>query len=154
MALSANRAVETRLIGNTGYKQQMQVGSGETIYTGAFVAVGNDGYVKALELGDAFFGGIALDDADNSSGIDGALSVDVLIAAVVEHAVEGTVEAPGPNAYAPAVISDIGEIVYCDEDNHLDIKSVSSAVSAGWLQGFSADGTALVRFAWIGQPIA
>lgn len=146
MALSANTTIDVKLRGTDGITLTFGVIGSDIIYKGALVAIDGDGYAKPLELGDTFFGGIALENIDNSSGSSGDVTIDILVGATIVHAVT-------KGADLPVTISDIGSPVYGDSDNGLDINQWSSDVPVGWLINVPVAGTGIVRCAWIGQPI-
>ena len=83
------------------------VKDGAHIYKGAFVGKNaSDDYARALVDGDAFMG-IAYEEADNTSGADGAISCRVYNVGDFELALSS------------AVVDDIGSPVYASDDNVL-----------------------------------
>jgi len=68
-ALTADRAFQAK----DGYFQDFPVEASEVIYKGAIVGDNGAGYAQALASGDPFLG-IAIEQADNSSGSAGDIN--------------------------------------------------------------------------------
>ena len=103
------------------------------IYGGSFVALDAQGYAVPLTTGLAF-AGIAEEDADNSSGADGDISLRVVGEVIVELDVTGVT---GP--------ADVGKTVYADADDSLDLVDAGSDVAIGKIVQHIGGTTCLVK---------
>lgn len=140
-ALTANRVVTTKKLDQSGYIAQFGLEAGANVYEGSFVAIAADGRAKAAQPGDTFFGGIALDHVDNSSGSDDALTIDVLVGAYIVKPVIGVTK------------TEIGDPVYANTDNELELIQASASPGVGYIVNVPVNGTAIIKTAWIGQPV-
>lgn len=88
------------------------------IYKGALVVDLGTGYASAGSNAEAYvFLGVAAEKGDNSSGIDGAVSVRVNKT--------GVYQIPKPTA----VQTDIGQAMYIRDDNTVDTSSTNSILA-------------------------
>jgi hypothetical protein len=100
-----------------GYVLTMDVGAGDDIYKGAFVAEapGGDGIGPALGTSVLPCIGIALQQGLNAGGSAGDLIVDVLAGIfAIEHDVAST------------TIANLMQAVFCDNDNDLYLTATTS----------------------------
>lgn len=148
-ALSADRLVPSVIQGHasTGYVVNYGVEAAEIVYKGALVEVSADGYAQAANVGTGgagiFFLGIALEQSDNSASgaANGDTNVDVLVGAVIEHAVAG------------ATVASIGDEVYASDDQTLTTTATSN-VAVGWVVGHVSGTTCIVQTLTPAQDIA
>lgn len=104
MALTANREVDRYVDQEL---RALPVKGGTHVYKGALVGLAG-GYARGLVAGDAF-AGIAYEEADNSGGGDGAVSVRVYTCGDFEHAL------------ASAARANNGAAVYASDDETLTL---------------------------------
>lgn len=145
-ALSAGRKVNTRKIDpmQGGIEITYDVAASTTIYEGAFVRIDAGGDIVPCDgstLGITL--GIALETVDNSNGADADLACKVLVGAAIVSTVASEVKA------------DIGDEVYCTDDQTLSLTSTTNEF-AGWIAGMSGEGTSsfVVKMPWPGQTDA
>ena len=111
MALSANRDIDHYVDQEL---RSFKVAANQHIYKGGFVGLSSGGYAQALTAGDLFVG-IAYEEADNSSGSAGDISVRVYTLGDFEHALSG------------AAISNVGDVVYASADDTLTFTSTDNS---------------------------
>ena len=128
MALSANREVDHYVDQEL---RSFQVAASEHIYKGALVGLSAGGYAQALTAGDPFVG-IAYEEADNSSGANGDVSVRVYTLGDFGHALSG------------ASISNTGDAVYASADDTLTFTSTSNSY-VGYVVDVPASGEIILR---------
>jgi hypothetical protein len=128
MALSANRDVDHYVDQEL---RSFKVAASEHIYKGAFVGLSSGGYAQALTAGDLFIG-IAYEEADNSSGSAGDMSVRVYTLGDFGHALSG------------AAISNVGDAVYASADDTLTFTSTSNSY-VGYAVDVPASGQIILR---------
>jgi hypothetical protein len=102
MALTANREVDRYVDQEL---RRFGVDAGVHVYKGGFVGL-NGGFARPLVAGDRCVG-IAYDEANNSSGAAGGVSVRVYTQGDFEHALTG------------AAAANIGDAVYASADDEL-----------------------------------
>ncbi len=128
MSLSANREVgryvdqELREYGVTG---------GGHIYKGGLVGLASDGYARAFSAGDLFLG-LSYEEADNTSGADGAKRVRVFTIGDFELSIGGL------------AITDIGAPVYASDDGTVTLDP-GNASYVGYVVDFVSSGKGIVR---------
>ncbi|MGD2110389.1 MAG: DUF2190 family protein [Phycisphaerae bacterium] len=128
MALSANRDVDHYVDQEL---RSFKVAASEHIYKGAFVGLSSGGYAQALTAGDLFMG-IAYEEADNSSGSDGDVSVRVYSLGDFGHALSG------------AAIANVGDAVYASADDTLTFTSTSNSY-VGYAVDVPSSGALILR---------
>jgi hypothetical protein len=111
MALSANREVDRYVDQEL---RTVPVKASTHIYKGALVGL-TGGYARGLVAGDAF-AGIAYEEADNSGGSDGTISVRVFTLGDFEHAL------------ASASRANNGAAVYASDDATLTLTSTNNSL--------------------------
>lgn len=109
-ALTANREVDRYVDQEL---RALPVKASTHIYKGAFVGLAS-GFARGLNAGDSF-AGVAYEEADNSSGADGAISVRVYTEGDFEHTL------------ASAARSNNGAAVYASDDNTLTLTSTNNS---------------------------
>ncbi len=111
MALTANRAVDH-------YTDQelrsLKIAASAQVFKGGFIGITSGGYARPLVAGDEFVG-IAYEEADNSAGADGDVSVRVYTLGDFGHALSG------------AAITNLGDAVYASADDTLAFTSTSNS---------------------------
>ncbi len=118
MALSANQDVDHYVDQEL---RSVLFKGGVHIYKGAFVVIEeSSGYAKPFVSGAGagtanFFVGIAYEEADNSGGSDGDVSVRVYTQGDFGHAIAG------------GAITDVGKKVYASADDTLALTDASAA---------------------------
>jgi hypothetical protein len=137
MALSASREVDRYVDQEL---RSVQVKGGSKIYKGAFVVIEEaTGYAKpfvaAASAGtNNFFVGIAYEDADNTAGSSGDVSVRVFTQGDFGHSV------------ASGSITDIGKKVYASADDALALTSASGQnVFIGRIQDWVSGSEFIIR---------
>lgn len=106
---------------------------GARIYEGAAVGIIDaSGYARPLVGGD-LFGGFAYDQADNASGVSGALRVQVYEETEVQLSIAG------------AVITDLGQPVYATDDDTFTFSPVGASF-IGFATRYVSDGVMIVSF--------
>ena len=132
--LAANREVDRYVDQEL---RQYQVKASAHIYKGAFVGLdAATGYVRPLEAGDVFMG-IAYEEADNSSGADGAKKLRVFTLGDFELTLTG------------AALTDIGASVYASADDTLTLTATSNSL-VGKMVDLTAANTIILRMEAIG----
>jgi len=111
MALSANQEVDHYIDQEL---RTFKVAASAHVYKGALVSVKTDGYAHGLVAGELFVG-IAYEEADNSSGADGAKSVRVYTLGDFDHALSG------------AAIANVGDAVYASADGTLTFTATNNS---------------------------
>ena len=111
MALTANREVDRYVDQEL---RAVPVKASARIYKGALVGL-TGGYARPLAAGDAF-AGVAYEEADNSSGADGAQAVRVFTRGDFEHALTG------------AGVANNGAAVYASADDTLTLTSSGNSL--------------------------
>ncbi|GMV96715.1 MAG: hypothetical protein AMXMBFR83_10760 [Phycisphaerae bacterium] len=104
MPLTANRDLDRYVDQEL---RQLPVRNNVRIYKGAFVGLAA-GFARPLVAGD-LFAGVAYEEADNTGGADGAISVRVFTSGDFEHAL------------ASAARSNNGTVVYASDDSTLTL---------------------------------
>ncbi len=137
MALTANRDVDHYVDQEL---RSVLVKSGVHIYKGAFVVVEEaSGYAQPFVTGAGagtanFFVGIAYEEADNTSGNDGDISVRVFTQGDFGHPV------------AAGTITSVGKKVYASSDNTLALTASSGAfVFIGRVQDWISGSEFVIR---------
>jgi hypothetical protein len=137
MALSANRDVDHYVDQEL---RSVLVKNGEHIYKGAFVVVEKAGgyakpFVADTDAGtDNLFVGIAYEEADNTAGDDGDISVRVFTQGDFSHTVAG------------GAITDIGAKVYATADDALALTAASGDnVFIGRIQDWISGSDFIIR---------
>ncbi len=128
MALMANREVDRYV------DQELRsfgVTTGVHVFKGAFVEVGENGYLRPATSAGVF-AGLAYDEADNTGGADGDASVRVYTYGDFGLALAG------------AAVADIGRRVYATDDETLTF-SAAGATPVGYVQGVPASGWIVLR---------
>jgi predicted RecA/RadA family phage recombinase len=111
MALSANRDVDRYVDQEL---RSFKVAASAQIYKGGFVGL-SSGYARALTAGDQCVG-IAYEEADNSSGSAGDISVRVFTLGDFLHALSS------------AALTNIGDAVYASADDTLTFTATSNSL--------------------------
>ena len=111
MALSENRDVDRYVDQEL---RALPVKASAQIYKGAFVG-SSGGYARGLVASDAFVG-IAYEEADNSSGSDGAKTVRVFTIGDFEHALGSASRANN------------GSAVYASDDETLTLTATANSL--------------------------
>lgn len=128
MALVKNRDVDHYVDQEL---RTLQVGAAKKIYKGALVGLSSAGYAQPLLAGDPF-AGIAYEEADNTAGANGAISVRVYTFGDFGHAVIG------------ATVAHVGRPVYASADDTLTFTAAGNSY-IGVLQDVPAANEAIVR---------
>ncbi len=116
-----------------GERNEFPVIAADIIYEGAAVGlVTASGHARPLTSADQFVG-FAEKQADNSSGAAAAINVRVVKSGSVKLAVSG------------AVITDVGQPVYAQDDNAFSFLK-TSGVFVGFFRRFTASGYGIVEF--------
>jgi hypothetical protein len=129
MALTGSYEAE----GKVGALIQYKVAGQVHIYKGALVSLNSDGYaVPGADTSGYKFIGVAYEDADNTSGTDGAVSIRVL--------------KTGSFLYPIASVeqSDMGEKAYITDDGEV-ATSTENHILAGYICEIPSSGTVRVR---------
>jgi hypothetical protein len=130
MTTLAAAAIRPQELGDVG---EYSVIASDIIYAGAFVGlVAGTGHARPLVGGDKFVG-IAEATIDNSAGAAAAKRVRTLQRGMVELAVSG------------ALITDVGQPVYAQDDNAFSFTPVGGSV-IGFVARFVSAGVAVVSF--------
>jgi len=141
MALSANRDVDRYVDQEL---RSYQVAAGAHVYKGGFVGLNTSGYARALAAGDRCMG-LAYEEADNASGVNGDLAIRVFTYGDFGHALSG------------AAVTDIGRAVYASADNTLTFDPAGNSF-VGYVQDFLTAGVIVLRLTPVGPartaPIA
>lgn len=132
MTLTDNREVDRYVDQEL---RTFRVAGATHIYKGALVGLDADGYAQPLTAGDAFVG-LAYEEADNSSGSDGGISVRVFTLGDFELALSG------------AAVGDIGRPVFASADDTLTFTAVDNSC-VGIVQDVPSSGKIILR---IGPP--
>lgn len=111
MALTGNREVDRYVDQEL---RTVPLKAGAHIYKGALVGL-SSGYARALVAGDPF-AGIAYEEADNTAGADGFVSVRVFTMGDFEHAL------------AAASRANNGSAVYASDDATLTLTASSNSL--------------------------
>lgn len=119
MALSANKMVSSvdgrPCLVPSGQQQVYPVKTAVHIYRGALVALDADGDLKlAADAASEIVVGVALDEADNTSGDDGDIECTVDIGECQMEFVHTAGDQTGANR---------GDVVYADGDDAVDIEA-------------------------------
>lgn len=126
-------AVDTPRDMEVGERNEFPVIASDIIYEGAAVGlVTASGHARPLTSADRFVG-FAEDKADNSAGAAAAINVRVIKKGAVKLAVTG------------AVITDVGQPVYAQDDNAFSFLK-TSGVFIGYLRRFVSSGYGIVEF--------
>jgi hypothetical protein len=126
-------AVNTPRTIEVGERNEFPVIASDIIYEGAAVGlVTASGHARPLTSADRFVG-FAEKEADNSSGAAAAINVRVVKKGAIILAVTG------------AVITDIGQPVYAQDDNAFSFIK-TSGVFVGFFRRFTASGYGVVEF--------
>lgn len=128
MALTTNRNVDHYIDQEL---RTVPVGAGKHIYKGAFVGLASNGLAQPLVAGDVF-AGIAYEEADNSAGAAGALSVRVYTLGDFGHALAG------------ATTASIGRPVFASADDTLTFSGDNNSY-VGVVQDVPATGEIILR---------
>ncbi len=110
MALTANRDVDRYVDQDV---RSFAVAAGSHIRKGSFVGL-SSGYARALQAGDVCVG-IAYEEADNTSGSAGDVSVRVFTQGDFQHALTG------------AAVTNIGDPVYASADDTVTFTSTDNS---------------------------
>ena len=132
--LSADRNIVTKSKSpqSGGILIDYQVQSSTLIYKGAFVDIRADGFLVPSIGSASFFAGVAQEQKDNSTGVDGALKCRVMVGHIIEHTITSV------------ATSDIGSVVYALDDSLLSVTN-SGGNAVGWIIQVPVTGTALVK---------
>lgn len=103
------------------------------IYQGAAVSLAS-GYARGLDVADTNFYGIALEQADNTSGSNGDIQVTVVTKGYYKNASVGSV-----------AVTSVGSSCYALTDNDLTL-TASGAVAIGKIANYISSGKATVYF--------
>lgn len=125
-------AANVPMVYSLGDYTQVPVIAADIIYTGAAVGENGAGYARPLVGGDRFLG-FAKEQADNSAGAVGALSVTVAKRGSIELAITGL------------LITDIGLPVYASDDAAFSLSPVGGTF-VGFVSRFVSAGRGVVEF--------
>lgn len=119
MALSANKMISSvdgrACFTPSGQQQAYPVKTGVHIYRGALVALDADGDLcLAADEASTVPVGVAMDEADNTAGADGAISCTVDIGGCIMEFTHTAGSQTGANR---------GDVVYADGDDAVDIEA-------------------------------
>ena len=128
MALTKNRDVDHYLDQEL---RTYQVGAAKHVYKGALVGLNSSGYAQPLTAGDPFVG-VAYEEADNSSGANGAPTVRVYTVGAFSHALTG------------ATIVHLGRPVFASADDTLTFTAAGNSC-VGLVQEVSAANEIILR---------
>ena len=128
MALTANRDLDHYI---DQEMRSFQVAASEHIHKGALVGLSSTGHAKALAAGEKFLG-IAFEEADNSGGSAGDLSVRVYTLGDFGHALNG------------ATAADVGRPVFASADDTLTYTGAGNSY-VGIVQDVVTDGEIILR---------
>lgn len=128
MALAANHDVD-RFVDQD--LRSFGVASGAHVFRGAFVELNGSGFLVPSSAG-GLFAGVAYEEADNTAGQNGDVSVRVFTQGDFSLALGGVTEA------------DIGRAVYAADDETLTFSS-QGATTIGFVQAIESPGRAVVR---------
>ncbi len=128
MPLTANRDLDHYVDQEL---RTLPVAAAKRIFKGAFVGLTSAGYAQPLVAGDPFVG-IAYEEADNTTGANGAMSVRVYTLGDFGHAVSG------------ATLADIGRPVFASADNTLTFTAAGQSY-AGIVQDVPSNGQIILR---------
>lgn len=130
MAVTANQLIKRQ----DGCKASCPVEESTHIYQGTMVFLNAAGYaVGDTNTGVNGFVGIAIGEADNSSGADGAINVEVWT--------EGDFELVG-SGFAQA---DVGSLVYAEDNYVIGVSIGSASVPIGRVVGYVSSTKLIVR---------
>lgn len=122
MAVTANQLIKKQ----AGCKRSYPVEESTHIYQGTLVFINAAGYaVDATATGVNGFAGIAVAEADNSSGADGAINVEVWA--------EGDFSLVGAGTFSQA---DVGSIAYAEDNYTIGVAIDTASVPIGRVAGF------------------
>lgn len=131
MAVTANQLFKKQ----DGCKRSFPVEESTRIYQGTLVYINANGYAcDVTATGVNGFAGIAVAEADNSSGADGAINVEVWTT--------GDFELVGAGTYSQATV---GVPVYGDDNYTINISIGSTSVPIGLCVGYVSATKLLVR---------
>jgi hypothetical protein len=133
MTLTANREVDHYVDQEL---RSYRVAGGVHVFKGGFVGIGGNGYARPLVAGD-LCAGLAYEEADNTAGSDGDVSVRVMTLGDFEHDLIG------------ATLSDIGRPVFAGSDDGLTF-STGSGSFVGYVQDWVSANRILLRLTTIG----
>ncbi len=128
MALTKNRDVDHYIDQEL---RTFQVAASKRIYKGGFVGLTSAGYAQPLVAGDAFVG-IAYEEADNTGGANGAISVRVYTLGDFGHTLTG------------ATVAHIGRPVFASADDTLTFTSAGNSY-VGLVQDVVASNEIILR---------
>jgi len=128
MALSADTPRSYEL----GDFNDLPVKASTTIYEGAMVGL-SSGYARGLVAGDEFQG-FAYRQADNSSGSDGDINVQVYHEGLISMPVTGVTG-----------VADVGKAVYASDDGTLTLTEGSNS-KVGVIHRYVSSTTCIVKF--------
>ncbi len=141
--LTAERSISRKGAESTGTPPLVtrEVKGGQKIYKGALVATDATGYAvsgASIQATGLKIWGIATKTVDNTSGANGALTVDVQLGVFPFQ--------NGGAAADPVAQADVGATVFADDDQSIRKTSGTSTRSnAGTFMGFDENSFALVR---------
>jgi len=128
MALTKNRDVDHYVDQEL---RTFQVAATKRVFKGGFVGLNASGYAQPLVAGDAFVG-VAYEEADNTSGAAGAISVRVYTLGDFGHTLTG------------ATVAHIGRPVFASGDDTLTLTSAGNSY-VGWVQDVITTNEIIVR---------
>jgi len=128
MALTKNRDVDHYVDQEL---RTLQVGAAKRIFKGGFVGLSSAGYAQPLVAGDPF-AGIAYEEADNTSGAAGAMSVRVYTLGDFGHTLSG------------ATVAHVGRPVFASADDTLTFTAAGNSY-VGIVQDVPASNEVIVR---------
>jgi hypothetical protein len=133
-ALTTNRYTRHR----DGLVTAHPVADSEHIFKGSLVCANTDGYAAAGKDSAGFkFLGVALEEADNSAGSDGDVTVKVLAHGVFSFAKSGTV-----------VQADLGKSVYVVDDQTVALAATTTNdIACGKIEALDGASALWVRVA-------
>ncbi len=103
-----------------------------TIYKGALVCIGSDGYAfPGADGASRKFVGVCVEKADNSAGSNGSILVRVYTTGVFQY------------SKATAAVTDLNSVAYIHDDNTVGTSSTNS-VAAGYIVGIVDSSTVKV----------
>lgn len=136
MAVTANQLTKRQ----DGCKRSYPVEESTRIYQGTLVYLNAAGYAcDVTATGVNGFVGIAVNEADNTSGADGAINVEVWT--------EGDFELVGAGTYSQA---NVGDIVYGDDNYAIVLAIGSTSVPIGKVISFVSTTKLIVRINPVG----
>ncbi len=111
MALTANRDVDHYVDQEL---RSLPVEAAKQVFKGSLVGLSASGHAQPLVAGDVF-AGIAYEEGDNSSGVDGDISVRVFTVGDFGHALSG------------ATIANMGAAVYASAEDTLTLTATANS---------------------------